>query len=813
VPELAVVGPPATGQPGPGLAIRGGLPGAAAQVLVGVAGTPAPLPAYGATLYPAPLLARLPVRLDGVGASPSLFQTPQPSSPLFCGLEFVAQGLVIDPAAQGGAAFTSGVRLRFGAGLSGAGIYDVTAHYLVPGAFKTARPAFAVADLDGNGRPDVVVPAGTGAVSDLRVLRQLSDGTLAPPLAFPLAQTAGAVDVVLADLDDDGVLDAATAHAGAPATSVLLLCGLGDGGFGPVDTLGPAADGHAVALAAGDVTGDGIDDLVVAGWTASAAAVIAGPIGPGPAGPAALIALPAPPVARGTRLGDVDGDGMLDLLVLLDGAAPQVLVARSLGGGAFAPPVGWPVAFASVAALAAGDVDGDGQCDAVVASLPQPTRQELVLLLSDGVGGPVAGPPLVLPPLPGAEPVELLLGDLGGDALPELVVTWGNYYAVSLPNLGAGAFGPPADVDYTGTRSRLADMDGDGRLDLVTLTEPYLLSRVSWQAGDGAGGFELPPALPDGFPIGHARAADLDDDGDIDLVGWPYPGTQTPAASVALNDGSAGFAAVTQYATDGSVRDVVLADMDDDGLLDLVAAGSLGASVFAGRGDGTFGPPVLVGQPSTQVVRAADTDGDGLPELILGSTVFPHALRVHPNLGGLTFGAPSAAPLPVVPGDFDVGDLDGDGFPEAVVQAGFGVLRLDGTGTPAFAPYVAVTDPQAGAGNDMPVLLADVDGDADLDMVRRTTFAAHTEIWLNDGTGALSIAQWAWWEASEPPTVIDVNGDGAPDIVGEGVMLGLGGGRFAEPVPGAVTYVDGDLDGDGRPDGAAFGRLYLNRLP
>jgi hypothetical protein len=809
VPELLAVGVPAVGQPGMGLRVVHGAPGAAAQIVVGGPGAATPLPGYGALLHPSAPFARFAVRLDGSGASPALFQTPAPTSPILCGLEFVAQGLVLDASAQGGAAFTGGLRLRLGAGQAAAGLYDLMLHYLVPNAGKTARPALAVGDLDGTGRPDVVVPTGSGLTADLRVLRQLSDGTFAPPLAFPLNQAAGAVDLVLADLDDDGLLDAAVAHSNSTSNSVLLLRGQGDGTLAPFEIIGPAADGRPVALAAGDVTGDGRADLIVAGWTATSVAVLAGPIGAGPVVPAALVAMSPSAVVRGARLGDVDDDGLLDVLVLLGGAAPEVLVARSLGGGAFAAPQLWPTGLSSGAAIDVGDVDGDGDSDAVVAATPAGLQQQLAVLLSDGAGGRAAAHTFPLPPFQLGSSVELVLGELDDDALPEILVTWDNYLGLRLTNLGGGQFAAPEEVDSTGTRSRLADMDGDGRVDLVTLNEVFFLSGVWWQAGDGQGAFALPPPLPAGMPNGPTLSADLDGDGDLDLLGWPGLGVQPSRLGVTLNDGAAHFGPVTLHDTGGSVRDVVVADMDGDGVLDVVAAGSAGASVFRGVGDGSLQAPVLVPMSATFVVRAADTDGDGLPELIVGSSFFPPALRVFPNLGGLSFGTPAETPLAVNPRNFDVGDLDGDGFPEAVVQAGNGVLVLGGTGAPAFGPPVPLTAPGSSSGIDFPVRLADVDGDGDLDMLRRT-FDPRTQVWLNDGIGGLVLSQSEWWEAFGPLSVADVNGDGALDVVGEGVMLGLGGGLFAAPQPGAVANVYGDLDGDGHPDGAAFARLFLN---
>jgi hypothetical protein len=433
-----------------------------------------------------------------------------------------------------------------------------------------------------------------------------------------------------------------------------------------------------------------------------------------------------------------------------------------------------------------------------------------MVLLSDGTGGLQAALPITLSYAQIAPPVEVLLGNLDGDALPELLVTWGSFLGVRLTNLGGGSFASPVEVDHTGTRSRLADMDGDGRTDLVTLSEPWFLSSVWWQAGDGDGGFETPPALPAGMPIGPTRAADFDGDGDLDLLAWPNPGLQPLHLGIALNDGAAHFAPPSLHDVGVSVKDARVVDMDGDGALDVVTAASSGVRIHPGLGDGTLDAPVLVPLQGTLGVRAADTDGDGLPELIVGASFLPAVLRVYPNLGGLNFGAPTELPLTVPARSFDVGDLDGDGHPDAVVQAGKSVLVCAGTGGSLFAPPVAVTAPGTGIGTDFPLLLADLDGDGDLDMLRRT-LDVHTEVWLNDGHGALALTQWEWWEAWETMSVADVNGDGAPDIIGSGVMLGLGGGKFTAPRPGAVPCVDGDLDGDGFPDGAGHGKLFLNR--
>jgi len=811
VPELHPVGTPLVDQPGMGLRIARGAPDAAAQILVGTVGASLPLGAYGAHLYATPPFARFPLRLDAAGDSVALFQTPAPASPALCGLEFAAQGLVMDASAQGGVAFTAGLHLRFAAGSVAAELFELMPTLVEPNGFKRSGDVFAVADMDGNGRPDIVVTAGQGSSGDVRVMRQTAGGVFAPALVQPIESLDRALDIVAADLDDDGLPDAVTVHDGTGTPAVLWLRGVGEGALAPALNIGPAPGGAPVAAAAGDVTGDGVDDLVVAGWGFVNVAVFAGPLGPGPLVPTADIPLPFPALVRGTRLADVDGDGLLDLVVHVGSIAPEVVVVRALGGGAFAAPTSWPTGLVGIHDLDVADVDGDGDEDVVVFAMQWTLPTRLRVLLSDGAGQLSALPEItVAPAFAFSTSGELDLGDLDDDGLPEALVTFRNYAALRLDNLGGGAFGPATPVEATGTNSRLVDMNGDDRLDLAALDRGQLISSVWWLAGDGVGAFELPPMLP-GMPQFLTKAVDLDDDGDLDLVGWATPGSTPPHLAVALNDGAGGFPPATAYVSSGSVRDVVIADMNADTVPDVVVAGGGFVDVYPGLGDGTLGAPVTVVQLiGASSVRVADADADGLPEVYtLGSLLA--SVQVFPNLGALAFGAPTILPVPQTPKNFDVGDLDGDDVPEIVLQMGASVFVFGGLPGVTFGSPVIVPDPAGGSGTDTPLILADLDDDGDLDMVRRN-FGAFTQVWLNDGSGTLAKTQEEFWYAAWGLSVADVNDDGAVDIVGEGVMLGLGGGAFTPPQPGGVSSVHGDLDGDGDPDGAAWGYLFLNRL-
>jgi len=384
---------------------------------------------------------------------------------------------------------------------NGDGTVQAARHYVV-GSFPNE---VAIFDVDGNGTPDLVV---SNANDDhISVLHGRGEGTFLGASAYLVG---GASSVAVADFTGDGVPDLLT-----PAVS--LLPGLGLGRFGTAVPVAGLIGSHIVA---GDWNGDGKMDLALVANTLRVA------LGNGDGTFAAPVDLPLP--AGGNSLAPVvadwNGDGKPDLLVPntgdFDALNGSLSVFLNTGAGTFtAQPViplgNQPFGTPSVAA---GDVNGDGKVDLVVANQGKfnQTNGDISVMLGNGNG--TFGPPQIL--RASIEPDSVALGDLNGDGHLDIVaVVQAPVFDWNLNvffGTGAGGFGNavvialPQDL-ISGLR--LADLDLDGRPDIIVSFEGTKLGLLK-NRGDGS--FE-PPVLVDAG-AGFAVPADLNRDGRPDLV-------------------------------------------------------------------------------------------------------------------------------------------------------------------------------------------------------------------------------------------------------------------------------------------------------
>ena len=278
------------------LELTGGLPGAHGCIIGSLNEAALELPFFGATFYPAePIFVEV-FDLDGSGQSVPLF--PLPTVPDLCGAEFVSQTVVLDPLAQGGAAFSRAMRVRFGGPATGP-------LFLLSNYPVGDRPrSVAVGDLNGDGVPDLV--SANENQDDASVLLGTGAGGFGAPQSYPVGDQPSSV--AIDDVDGDEILDLAVANQESGDVSILL--GLGDGTFGPAQSY--PTNGRPQSVAIDDLNGDAAPDLVVAAFFSGGASVL---LGTGDGSFGAAQGFPAGGLPRCVVTGDLDGDGVPDLAV------------------------------------------------------------------------------------------------------------------------------------------------------------------------------------------------------------------------------------------------------------------------------------------------------------------------------------------------------------------------------------------------------------------------------------------------------------------------------------------------------------------
>ncbi len=326
------------------------------------------------------------------------------------------------------------------------------------------------------------------------------------------------------------------------------------------------------------------------------------------------------------RSADLDEDGIQDLVVANYGAN-TVSVMRGLGtagvgNGSFAAAVSYPTGT-NPAGIAFADLNDDGILDVVVALEGQ---TDLALHLGQGTGGvgdgTLAAASFV--PLPMAARA-VAVADLDEDGYEDLIaVGGGSGLAIArgqgANGLGDGTFAAAtlSSVSTTPTAVHVTDLNEDGIWDLAIAATGLRVLLGNGTAGRGDGTFGTPVNYATGSTPSSIASGDLNGDGITDLV-TGNAGTNT--LSVFLGNGTAGVgdgtlqAAITVGTGTTGPRDVQIADWDNDGTPDVGMANNSSAkvaTVLVGRGDGTFGPPnTYAVSTAPYALAVSDFDEDG----------------------------------------------------------------------------------------------------------------------------------------------------------------------------------------------------------
>ncbi len=574
------------------------------------------------------------------------------------------------------------------------------------------------------------------------------------------AAGSGPTHLLCADLDNDNFLDLVQVCDGSDQLAVRL--GNGDGTFDPPAWFA-AGTGPRAAVAA-DFDSDSVIDLAAGNYGSNSVSVFMGR-GGGDFDPA--VNYPAGSAPTALAVADLDSDGDLDLSVACF-AADSVAVLSGNGDGTFAVPVRFP-AGDGPNGIAAGDLNNDGFPDLVSANL---NSNDLAVLLGSGTGSFTSRGRYAT----GSAPYSVTLGDFWQDGVLDAAVPNSGASTVSvLFGDGSGAF-TGRDNYLTGGSPRFiaaADCNADGVLDLAVTNKTG--NSLSVLFGIVSGMFGTAVQWPSGADPLSLAAGDLDNDGDIDLCVGRYSGIRI---AVLKNDDR-----LAVIATEPDPHEVAVPDTTSPrATFNLrVQSGTLDSTSFicSGSLSGAYRGPIRF--DTTSLVAVLDPRVAFAPGEYIFTTLTPDILGANgTNLAGFTwsfvadvgtassgaFGSTSSFPTGGEPRGTVLADFDGDGDVDVVTTANSPaaacLLRNDGSGAFAAPEYTNV------AGDPISVFAADLDADADVDLVvfHNEPGTSHLEVLKNDGGGNFSVAH------SYTPAVLgqcvsgaDLDSDGDCDVV------------------------------------------------
>ncbi|WP_263376057.1 FG-GAP-like repeat-containing protein [Granulicella aggregans] len=526
-------------------------------------------------------------------------------------------------------------------------------------SFSLVTSNFSVADLNGDGSPDVLFNVGDG-----NVYVSFNDGKenfSGPKVAVPLQPSRYAF--ALADLNGDGKPDIVTYDDGA----ISLYPGNGDGTFSSTASsrvVGASQRPYNLPTIA-DFNGDGLPDVLDIDTQQSTAILDYGLAGGKLAG-AAAVSYPS-----------------------LDPTAASI----------------YTLPASNLSVFAEGDANGDGYPDIIAEDLTNIVADQnvvpFVTLLNDGKGNFTKVIAQSAAEVAAVAGVDSHFVDLNGDGIPDLVELSATGYGYAAGK-GDGTFSaytpislgisPACPMNYATT----GDLTGKGSNDIVfaypgdqecsgSVVTPsgYFVS-----INDGKGHFTT-KFYPSGLQLLNVALGDFNGDGKLDLAfNDNYAYDDYTNVYLAMGNGNGTFSTPTTILSGYLVTSLRVADYNQDGKPDvalstagLLQAGPYGYSVIPGtqgvllmpnQGSASFGPPTLVAQGTLPFGAAfADFNNDGLPDLAISAYSQyddndQYGVVTYPNLGGGDFGPYLSEEMGTFSTFTFVDDFNHDGAPDVL---------------------------------------------------------------------------------------------------------------------------------------------------
>ncbi len=342
---------------------------------------------------------------------------------------------------------------------------------------------------------------------------------------------------------------------------------------------------------------------------------------------------------RNVVLGDLDGDGKLDLIVSNYATLSNnngVLLYRNtstISTISFAPPVS--ISGLGYTEAATGDLDGDGKLDLAII-----VDGAIATFINTSVPGTISFVPGTVLTARNS-PTGIAIGDVDGDGKPDIVAS--HYPDVSTSVFrntsepGNLSFATRVDYPVLGGRNiLLTDLDGDKKPELIIPNAvDNSISVLKNNSTKGNISFAAPVNFA-GYSHSYMASADIDGDGKTDLVSGDHNGSKVAVLINTSTLGSITFAPVTELNATSNPSGLGVSDLDGDGKPDIATAlSNYNLSVFKNTsitGKASFSPKIdhIPGSFPGDMLAIGDINGDGKNDVVVVSET-QHSISIHLN--------------------------------------------------------------------------------------------------------------------------------------------------------------------------------------